>query len=319
LVFGRKKLFRHSSLVKTTSKDGKTGDYVSLEKNMQAIEERRRQMREQEQRLKSRMSKIKHKIAILSGKGGVGKSTITANLAAAFATHGHANRVGILDADMHGPSIPRILGLQGQRLQAGPTGLLPVLSPLGIKVVSMDLLLSDENAPVIWRGPLKMIAIRQFLSDVDWGELDVLLVDLPPGTGDEPLSIAQLLPEIDGVVIVTIPSEVSQVIVKKAASFAKRLGMPIIGIVENMSGFICPNCGIRSDIFQSGGGKKIADELELPFLGSIPMDRKISEDSDKGQPFTIEHADSSASRAFMEIVGKIIDFLNAKDRTKSEN
>lgn len=297
----------------------KRGDYVGLEKNIQAIAERRRQMQEHEQKLKSRMSKIKHKIAILSGKGGVGKSTVTANLAAAFAIHGHANRIGILDADIHGPSIPKILGLQGQRLQAGPTGLLPILSPLGIKVVSMDLLLPDENAPVIWRGPLKMIAIRQFLSDVDWGELDILLVDLPPGTGDEPLSIAQLLPETDGVVIVTIPSEVSQAVVKKAASFAKRLGMPIIGIVENMSGFICPNCGARSDIFQSGGGKRIADELALSFLGSIPIDQKISEDSDKGQPFTIGHADSPASKAFMEIVDKIRAFLEAKDRMKSGN
>lgn len=303
----------------TLRKMEKCGDYVGLEKNIQAIAERRRQMQEQEQKLKSRMSKIKHKIAILSGKGGVGKSTVTANLAAAFATHGHTNRIGILDADIHGPSIPKIMGLQGQRLQAGFQGLLPVLSPLGIKVVSMDLLLPDENAPVIWRGPLKMIAIRQFLSDVDWGELDILLVDLPPGTGDEPLSIAQLLPETDGVVIVTIPSEVSQAVVKKAASFAKRLGMPIIGIVENMSGFICPNCGARSDIFQSGGGKRIADELALPFLGSIPIEQKISEDSDKGQPFAIRHADLPASRVFMEIVNKITVFLEAKDRMESEN
>jgi ATP-binding protein involved in chromosome partitioning len=285
---------------------------MSLEANLRAIEERRRQMQEQEQKLKANMSKIKHKIAIISGKGGVGKSTITVNLAVALATHGHANRVGILDADIHGPSVPKIIGLTGQRLQAGPAGVFPALNSLGIKVVSMDLLLPDENAPVVWRGPLKMIAIRQFLSDVAWGELDVLLIDLPPGTGDEPLSVAQLLPEMDGVVIVTIPSEVSQTVVKKAVSFAKRMQMPIIGVVENMSGFICPYCGARSDIFQSGGGKKIAGELALPFLGSIPIDQKISEDSDKGSPFVIEHAGSPASKAFMEIVNKIEAFLEAR-------
>ena len=280
--------------------------------NLHAIEERRKQMREQEEKLKTRMSKIEHKIAVISGKGGVGKSTVTVNLAAAFAMHGHANRVGILDADIHGPSVPKMIGLIGQRLHAGPPGVFPALGSLGIKVVSMDFLLPDENSPVIWRGPLKMIAIRQFLSDIVWGDLDVLLIDLPPGTGDEPLSVAQLLPEMDGVVIVTIPSEVSQVVVKKAVTFAKKLGMPIIGIVENMSGFVCPKCGTRYNIFQSGGGQKIAKEMNVPFLGSIPIDQKICEDSDKGVPFIIEHSDSPASKSFMEIVKKIEDLLKKK-------
>jgi ATP-binding protein involved in chromosome partitioning len=244
----------------------------------------------------------------------VGKSTVTVNLAVAFAIHGHANRVGILDADIHGPSVPKILGLAGQRLQAGPPGVFPVLGSLGIKVVSMDFLLPDENAPVIWRGPLKMTAIRQFLSDIVWGELDILLIDLPPGTGDEPLSVAQLLPEMDGVIIVTIPSEVSQIVVKKAVTFSRRLGMPIIGVIENMSGFVCPNCGAKVDIFQSGGGMKIAEELSIPFLGSIPIDQKISEASDKGTPFIMEYKDSPASKAFMEIVKKVEDFLKAREK-----
>jgi len=172
--------------------------------------------------------------------------------------------------------------------------------------------LPDENAPVIWRGPLKMTAIRQFLSDIVWGDLDFLLIDLPPGTGDEPLSVAQLLPEMDGVVIVTIPSEVSQIVVKKAVTFARKLGLPIIGIVENMSGFVCPKCGTRSDIFRSGGGRKIAEELSVPFLGSIPIDEKVAEDSDKGVPFIVEHADSPASKAFMEIVRKIEESLKSR-------
>jgi len=286
---------------------------------VEGIDERIKQIQEQEQRVRAKMSKVKHKVAVISGKGGVGKSTVTVNLAIAFAMHGHADKVGILDADIHGPSVPKMLGLTGQRLQVGPAGVFPASGPLGIKVVSMDFLLPDENAPVIWRGPLKMTAIRQFLSDIVWGELDLLLIDLPPGTGDEPLSVAQLLPEMDGVVIVTIPSEVSQIVVKRAVTFSRKLGMPIIGIIENMSGFVCPNCGAKVDIFQSGGGMKIAEELSIPFLGSIPIDQKICEDADKGKPFIVEHADSPASKAFMEIVQKIEQFLEHKKRLEGEN
>lgn len=287
--------------------------------NKHDMTEKMKQILEQETKLRDRMNKIKHKIAVISGKGGVGKSTVTANLAVAFAMHGQANHVGILDADIHGPSIPKMLGLTGRKLQAGTQGVLPALGSLGIKVVSMDFLLPDENAPVIWRGPLKMAAIHQFLSDIVWGELDLLLIDLPPGTGDEPLSVAQLLPEMDGVVIVTIPSEVSQVVVRKAVTFARRLGMPVIGVVENMSGFVCPNCGTKVNIFQSGGGKKISEELDVPLLGEIPIDQKISEDADKGIPFITEHAESNASKAFMEIVWKIDRFLKNKEKSSSGN
>jgi len=287
-----------------------------MSERAEEIDERRKQIQEQEERVRARMGKVKHKIAVISGKGGVGKSTVTVNLAIAFAMQGHANKVGVLDADIHGPSVPKMLGLTGQRLQAGPPGIFPASGPLGIKVVSMDFLLPDENTPVIWRGPLKMTAIRRFLSDIMWGELDLLLIDLPPGTGDEPLSVAQLLPEMDGVVIVTIPSEVSQIVVKKAVTFARRLGMPIIGIIENMSGFVCPNCGAKVDIFQSGGGTKIAEELSIPFLGSIPIDQKICQDADKGMPFIVEHANSPASKAFLEIVEKINHFLERKQQSE---
>jgi ATP-binding protein involved in chromosome partitioning len=280
--------------------------------SMQEVTEREKQFSDQEQRLRAKMGKVRHKIAVISGKGGVGKSTVAVNLAVALAMHGHADRIGILDADIHGPSVPRMLGLTGQRLQVGPPGAFPASGTLGIKVVSMDFLLPDENAPVIWRGPLKMTAIRQFLSEIVWGDLDILLIDLPPGTGDEPLSIAQLLPEMDGVVIVTIPSKVSQVVVKKSITFARQLGMPIIGIIENMSGFICPHCGKKSDIFESGGGQKIAEELNIAFLGSIPLDQEICEDADRGKPFIVEHPNSAASKSFMEIVKKIEDFLKQK-------
>jgi ATP-binding protein involved in chromosome partitioning len=272
---------------------------------------------EEQQKLKLKMNKIKHKIAIISGKGGVGKSTVTVNLAMAFAMHGYANKVGILDADIHGPSVPKMLGLKGQKLQANPLGIFPVTGSLGIKVVSMDFLLPSDEAPIIWRGPLKMKAIQQFLSDIMWGELDFLFVDLPPGTGDEPLSVMQLIPDMDGVIIVTIPSEVSQIVVKKAVMFVRQLGVPVIGIIENMSGFICPKCGTEVNIFKGGGGQKIAEDLSTPFLGSIPIDPEICRDSDNGMPFITGHADSPAAKAFSEIVKKIEQFLEHKKQLES--
>jgi len=265
--------------------------------------------REQLKRVQERMSKVKHKIAVISGKGGVGKSVVTANLAVAFALNGREGRVGILDADIHGPCIPKIIGLKGTRLQAGPPGIFPASGPLGIKVVSMDFLLPEQETPVIWRGPLKYQAIRQFLSDIVWGELDYLFIDLPPGTGDEPLSVMQLLPDMDGVVIVTIPSEVSQGVVKKAVSFARQLKTRILGVIENMSGFICPKCGAEINIFKVGGGEKIANEMGIPFLGRIPIDPKICEDSDEGTPFILKHRDSAAAKAFTEIVRKIEEMV----------
>ena len=277
----------------------------------------RKEKYEEEQRLKLKMSKIKRKIAVISGKGGVGKSTVTVNLAMAFAMHGYVNRVGILDADITGPCVPKMIGLHGQRLQAGPAGIFPALGPMGIKVVSMDFLLPSEESPVIWRGPLKMKAISQFLSDIVWGELEFLFIDLPPGTGDEPLSIMQLISEMDGVVIVTIASEVSQIVVKKAMTFSRKLGIPVIGVIENMSGFVCPKCGTEIDIFKVGGGKKIAEDLSVPFLGRIPIDPEICRDSDNGVPFITEHADSPATKAFTEIVKKIERFLERKERLES--
>jgi ATP-binding protein involved in chromosome partitioning len=284
---------------------------ASYERNMAQIEAYRKQESQEQQSLKDKMGKIKHKIAVISGKGGVGKSTVTVNLAAAFAAMGNA--VGVLDADIHGPSVPRLLGLEGQQAKTEVKSILPVGGPLGIKVMSIDFFL-PEQAPTIWRGPLKMRAIRQFLSDVVWGELDFLFIDLPPGTGDEPLSIAQLLPDIDGVVIVTMPSELSSEIVKKAVTFAETLKMPIIGVVENMSGFVCPHCGTKTEIFQSGGGKKMAKEMDVTFLGSIPIDPKVGSDSDRGTPFVISNKESAAAKAFMDIVKNVDETINKKPK-----
>jgi ATP-binding protein involved in chromosome partitioning len=274
--------------------DGKCGSCSTSD----GCNDQRKHQYEQEQKLKLRLSKIKHKIAIISGKGGVGKSTVTANLAMAFAMQGHKGKVGVLDADIHGPCIPKMLGLKGQTLIGGPGGMLfPVTGKLGIRVVSMDFLLPNDETPVIWRGPLKMRAIQQFLSDVTWGELDYLFTDLPPGTGDESLSIMQLISDMDGVVIVTIPSEVSQAVVKKAITFAKQLGIPIIGIVENMSGFVCPDCGAKVNIFRVGGGKKIAEDMSVPYLGSIPIDPNICIESDNGVPFVAGNKTSPTTEA----------------------
>jgi ATP-binding protein involved in chromosome partitioning len=272
---------------------------------MKATMDAHRQVSEEESLLTIRMKKIKHKIAIISGKGGVGKTVTAVNLAIALAMQGHNNLVGLLDADLHGPCVPKMLGMEGQKLRVGPIGAFPALGPLGVKVVSMQFLLESTEVPVIWRGPLKMRAIRQFLEEIVWGELDFLLIDLPPGTGDEPLSVLKLLPDMDGVVIVTIPSEVSQTVVEKAVTFARQLKAPVIGIIENMSGFICPECGSETHIFKSGGGERISQEFSVPFLGKIPLDPRICEASDLGHPFIAEYPDSPASKAFLKIVEKI--------------
>ncbi|MEM3486005.1 MAG: Mrp/NBP35 family ATP-binding protein [Nitrososphaerales archaeon] len=274
---------------------------------------RSEEFEEQEKRIKAWMAKVKHKIVVLSGKGGVGKSTVAANLAMALAWKGHPNQVGVLDADITGPSIPKILGVRKQQLNIGPAGVFPAIGALGIKVISMDFFLPDDDTPVIWRGPLKSMAIRQFLADIVWGDLDYLVVDLPPGTGDEALSVMQHIPDIDGVIIVTIPSEVSQIVVKKAVTFTRKLNAPLIGVLENMSGFICPKCGAVIDIFMAGGGEKIANDLHLPFLGRIPLDPRICEDSDRGLPFIVEHSDSPAAKAFMTIVDSIEEFLKKRE------
>jgi ATP-binding protein involved in chromosome partitioning len=270
----------------------------------QRMEAMRKELEEaaklQQKRIEASMSKINHKIVVMSGKGGVGKSTVTANLALILALK-HPQQVGILDADITGPTIPKMLGVRGKGLPAGPPGIFPAVGPKGLKIVSMDFLLPTDETPVIWRGPLKSSAIRQFLSEIVWGNLEYLLIDLPPGTGDEALTVMQSIPKVNGVIIVTIPSEVSELVVKKAISFAQKLNTPILGIVENMAGFTCPKCGARFEVLRSGAGKRIAEQMGIRLLGSIPLDPRISETSDEGKPLVEAYPDSPASKTFQEI------------------
>jgi Mrp family chromosome partitioning ATPase len=226
---------------------------------------------EQEQRrLEQKLFHIRHKIMVMSGKGGVGKSTVASNLAAALALRGY--RVGILDADIHGPNVPRMLGIDSQHLMGSEEGIVPIEVFKGLKAVSMALLVEDPDKAFVWRGPLKHKVITQLLADVNWGDLDFLVIDLPPGTGDEPLSVANLIKDVDGSIIVTTPQDVALLDSRKAVNFSRVLEIPVLGIVENMSGMVCPHCGGRIDLFKVGGGQKAARELGVPFLGHIPID-----------------------------------------------
>jgi ATP-binding protein involved in chromosome partitioning len=248
-----------------------------------------------EQEIAEKMRHVKHKIAILSGKGGVGKTTVAINLATALAWKG--NVVGILDADITGPNVPKMLGLEGTRMIGGDKGLEPVVGPLNILSVSMEFLLQSADTPVIWRGPLKMRVISEFLSKVNWGNLEYLIIDLPPGTGDESLSIMQLLTDLDGVIIVTTPQEVALLDSRKAATMARTMNVPILGLIENMSGFHCPHCGKVTNIFGKGGGKQAAQDLNLFYLGDLPFDPRVMALSDEGKPFIVTDAKSPVANA----------------------
>jgi Mrp family chromosome partitioning ATPase len=250
------------------------------------------------------MKKIRHKILVMSGKGGVGKSTVAANLALSLALRGF--ETGILDVDIHGPNIPKMLNVEDAILTGESKNLYPIIVSPNLRVMSMGFLLSSRDTPVIWRGPVKMGVIRQFLGEVKWGPLDYLVIDLPPGTGDEPLSIAQLIPEADGVVVVTTPQDVALLDSRKSVSFAKAVSLPMIGIVENMSGFECPYCGKEIDLFKSGGGERAAKQLGVPFLGRVPFDLKVVLSGDDGIPIVLAHPDSPGAKALTEIVDMIV-------------
>jgi Mrp family chromosome partitioning ATPase len=256
------------------------------------------------------LGRIKHTIIVLSGKGGVGKSTVSVNLALALSEKKYM--VGLMDCDIHGPSVPKILGVEEKKPTSSASGFNPIMVKPTLKVMSMGFLLSDNDSPIIWRGPMKMGAIKQFIGDVQWGDLEYLIVDLPPGTGDEPLSIAQLIPQSDGAIIVTTPQDVALVSVRKSINFVKKMNIPIIGIIENMSGFTCPHCHKTIDIFKTGGGQKVATDFQVPFLGKIPLDPNIVLTGDSGEHFLIKNASTEAAKAFVSIVENIEQSIKLK-------
>jgi ATP-binding protein involved in chromosome partitioning len=264
------------------------------------------------------MAKIRFKVAVLSGKGGVGKSVIVANLAAAFATRGL--RVGVLDADINGPSQAKMLGVRGQRLTFQAEGVQPARGPLGIRVVSMDLFLPSDETPVLWSGPregegyfwrgaMEVTTLREFLADTDWSELDLLLLDLPPGADRIP-NLLPLLPELHGVIIVTLPSEVSQLIVAKSVTVAKEiLKAPIVGMIENMASHLCSRCGAHAPLFPGQDSARLAERLSVPFLGRIPFDPLLSKCADEGTPVLVSYPAAPAAEALSEIAAKVGEAL----------
>jgi len=267
-----------------------------------------------QERLKSKLSHIQHRIMVMSGKGGVGKSTVATNLAVTLSLEGFD--IGLLDADIHGPNIPKMLGIESKQVVGSGMGMIPVEALPNLKVISMAFFIGDRDNPVVWRGPLKHNAISQFLGEVEWGNLDFLVVDLPPGTGDEPLSVAHLIKNVDGAVIVTTPQDVALLDSRKAVTFSRMLSIPVIGIVENMSGLICPHCHKEISLFKKGGGEKAAQDLKVPFLGRIPIDPEVVTDCDRGMPFVMAHPDSEAAKAFKEIAVHCKKYVGFKEIEK---
>lgn len=259
--------------------------------------------------LEERLKRIRHRIIVLSGKGGVGKSTVAANLAVSLSLAGR--KVGLLDVDIHGPSIPKMLQLDEAGVQMREDAIQPV-EKAGLKVMSIGFLLRQRDDAVIWRGPMKMNVIRQFLKDVDWGDLDYLVIDSPPGTGDEPLSVCQLAAPLDGAVIVTTPQDVATADVRKSITFCRQLKLAVLGVVENMSGFVCPKCGEVTEIFKAGGGERMAAEMDVPFLGRVPIDPAVGRACDNGTPFVYHFSRTDTAKAFERIAAPVL-MLSDKD------
>jgi Mrp family chromosome partitioning ATPase/predicted Fe-Mo cluster-binding NifX family protein len=283
----------------------------------QIDENKQKQMQAEKEQIRQKLKRIKHQILVLSGKGGVGKSTVAVNLAVSLALSGKS--VGLLDIDIHGPSVPKILNLEAKAVQAIGDTILPVQMIENLKVMSIGFLLRGKDDAVIWRGPMKYQMIKQFLKDVDWGSLDFLVVDSPPGTGDEPLSVVQLLEDADGAIIVTTPQDVALSDVRKCITFCRDLRLPVLGVLENMSGFICPKCGEKTDIFRSGGGESMAKQMGVPFLGRIPIEPQIVQACDFGKPFVFHYSQSKTAKTFQRILNPILKLENdSKELTKPQ-
>lgn len=258
--------------------------------------------------LQENMQRIKHKVIVMSGKGGVGKSTVCVNLAYYAALQGY--KVGLVDVDIHGPSVAKMTGIEGKRIMSDADGkVLPIEAHANFHVISIASMLESPDDPIIWRGPAKMGAIKQFLADVEWPELDILFVDCPPGTGDEPLSVIQLIGDVTGAVIVTTPQQVSLLDVRKSINFAKKLSLPVLGIVENMSGFVCPHCDEEIDIFKKNGASDTAKDFGIEVLGNIPIDSNVVTASDDGKPFVYHYSKTKAGEAMNAIGDKLVSKL----------
>jgi ATP-binding protein involved in chromosome partitioning len=258
---------------------------------------------QEEHRLRQRMARIRRRLVVLSGKGGVGKSTAAANLAVALSSRGH--RVGLLDVDIHGPSIPKILGCEGAPLVTDGQSILPVEVRDRLTLMSIGFLIGSKTDAVIWRGPMKFKVIQQFLCDVAWGDLDYLVVDCPPGTGDEPLSVAQLIGRPAAAVVVTTPQELAVADVRRCITFCQKADLPIAGVLENMSGYVCPQCGIHTDLFGTGGGERLSVEMSVPFLGRIPIDPRIVGCGDAGSCLLDAHPESPAAQSYLTLAGRL--------------
>jgi len=275
---------------------------VQIHENVEAAQEKKKKKAKQDAAVDSSLKKIKNKYIVLSGKGGVGKTSTSVNLSMALANKGF--NVGIMDVDLHGPDVPRMLGLKGMLDLTKNHKLNPIRYSDNLKVVSIESMIASKDDAIIWRGPLKYSAIRQFIGEVEWGELDFLIIDSPPGTGNEPLTIAQTIHDAKAI-IVTTPQEISLADVRKSISFCRTVKMDILGLIENMSGFTCPHCNKMVDLFGSGGGEKTAVTAGIPFLGRIPFDPNVVSCGDNGISFQEKYADTPVSRAFKELAEKI--------------
>tara|TARA_B100000579_G_scaffold437643_1_gene467940 strand:- start:4443 stop:5477 length:1035 start_codon:yes stop_codon:yes gene_type:complete len=326
------------------SKDGEANDAQVNPEQKAQMEQAYQQMR-RKMRMTQLAEGVRHKFMVLSGKGGVGKSTVATGLALALARMGL--KVGLLDIDITGPNVPKMLGIEGTQLHVEDGQIYPAVGPHGVKVISMAFLLEDPDKPVIWRGPIKLGAIQQFIGDVAWGELDHLIIDFPPGTSDEPLTVTQSLPDMDGVVIVTTPQDVALLDSRKSINFAKTINLPVLGVVENMRGYSLSGTAsdsdgkplgkisidvsgpsgqvieavtsddgewtVNLDLFKSGGGEAAAKEMDVPFLGSLPFDPGFVRGGDDGVHRIVSEPDGVAAAAFETIVARLIDTLESDD------
>jgi ATP-binding protein involved in chromosome partitioning len=290
---------RHSVEATVGALEGITGVDVRIQLHSpQTPQQRVQQAVAQDPKL---LPGVRHVVAVASGKGGVGKSTVSANLAVTLARMGHT--VGLLDADIYGPSVPKMFGLEGQRPRVIGDRAQP-FEKYGIRLMSLGFIL-ETDTPVIWRGPMVMKALEQLLADVDWGPLDFLIVDLPPGTGDAQLTLSQRVP-LSGAVVVTTPQDVALIDARKGFQMFRKVNVPVVGIIENMSTFVCPHCGESTDIFKSGGGERTAEILHAPFLGKIPLDAAIVQGGDSGEPIVVAQPEGAHQAAFQKVAEAVV-------------